>query len=410
MQKIAKVLFSVTVLISLVSCQSNDEQSKTQPDAKLDLTQFSEADFDYLGIKDPQYLSAASKRALQRNYHQNSEWFGIFTKRKLTGDFAYEPGVIRRDPSKVLSINGLYYTWYTKTHGPGYGFDSGDPELKVFPWDKSEIWYATSSDGFHWTEQGIAVGRGKPGAFDDRSVFTPEILQHKDKFYLVYQTIKAPYLNRSYNQVGMAIADNANGPWKKLAKPILEPSETGEWLGQQDNRFLVKSQGEWDSHKVHDPTLMYFNNKFYLYYKGERKGEKTTMGGREIRWGVAIADNPQGPYIKSPYNPITHSGHELAVWHYNGGIAMISCKDGPEKETIQYAKDGINFEIMAVVDNVPDAIGLVDELADNASPTSALNWGLYHEYVIPEGKSWLQGDNYIARFSFISKNNLRKSL
>ncbi|WP_051479893.1 glycoside hydrolase family 117 protein [Catenovulum agarivorans] len=350
-------------------------------------------------------MSAASKRALERNYHKNADWFGVFYKRPLTGDFAYEPGVIRRDASKVLSINGLYYTWYTKTIGPGHGFGTGDPELKVFPWDKSEIWYATSKDGWHWDEQGIAVGRGEKGTYDDRSVFTPEILQHQGKYYLVYQTIKAPYLNRSYNHVGMAIADSPNGPWRKLDKPILSPSDTGEWLGDEDNRFLIKSQGEWDSHKVHDPTLMYFNNKFYLYYKGERKGEKTTMGGREIRWGVAIADKPEGPYVKSPYNPITHSGHELAVWHYNGGIAMISCKDGPEKETIQYAKDGINFEIMAVIDAVPDALGLVEELADDSSPTSALSWGLYHEYVIPPGKSWLQGDNYIARFGFRGKND-----
>ncbi len=28
-------------------------------------------------------------------------------------------------------------------------------------------------------------------------------------------------------------------------------------------------------------------------------GEEMTFGGREIAWGVAIADQPEGPYVKS---------------------------------------------------------------------------------------------------------------
>ena len=35
---------------------------------------------------------------------------------------------------------------------------TGDPDAKVFPWDYTEIWYATSKDGYEWKEQGLAVG------------------------------------------------------------------------------------------------------------------------------------------------------------------------------------------------------------------------------------------------------------
>jgi len=73
-------------------------------------------------------------------------------------------------------------------------------------------------------------------------------------------------------------------------------------------------------------------------------GEEITFGGRQIRHGVAIADDPLGPYIKSPYNPISNSGHEICVWPYQGGIASLITTDGPEKNTIQWAADGINFE------------------------------------------------------------------
>ena len=116
-------------------------------------------------------------------------------------------------------------------------FHTGDPEAKVFPWDKTEVWYATSTDGIEWKEQGLAVGRGEPGSYDDRSVFTPEVLVYDGKYILVYQTVKAPYVNRVKNQVGMAIADSPNGPFKKLDEPILSPADNGVWAGERRRSF-----------------------------------------------------------------------------------------------------------------------------------------------------------------------------
>ncbi|NQT89554.1 hypothetical protein HQ560_22485, partial [bacterium] len=127
-------------------------------------------------------LSAASKRALK--YTQGPEWFCEFRTQPVTGDLAYEAGIHRRDPSAVIRVGDLYYVWYSKSPGKSHGFGNGDPEKKVFPWDLTEVWYATSKDGRYWTEKGRAVGRGQKGAYDDRSVFTPEILAHEGKFYL----------------------------------------------------------------------------------------------------------------------------------------------------------------------------------------------------------------------------------
>ncbi len=360
---------------------------------------YSQEALDYLAISNPETLSAASKRALERNYHLYENWYGRFSVEDLAGDFAFEEGVIRRDPSRVLLIDGEYYTWYTKSVGRAVWFDSGDPEAKVFPWDKSEVWYATSPDGFNWTERGPAVVPGETGRYDDRSVFTPEIMAHEGKFYLVYQAVKAPYVIRVKNTVGLAVADSPHGPWRVLDEPILEPAENGEWRGEKDDRFAIKTAGDFDSHKVHDPTLLFYRDKFYLYYKGERMGERKTSGGREIRWGVALADHPEGPYQKSPYNPITQSGHELCVWPYQGGIALIHSHDGPEKRTIQWSPDGINFEIRAYLeDDVPGAMGLVESLDRESHPLSALQWGLAHKYVVEPGLQWWQGYNAITRF------------
>ena len=184
---------------------------------------------------------------------------------------------------------------------------------------------------------------------------------------LDYDRTEQAYLirDRVKNQVGLAWSDSPDGPWTKSEEPILSPADNGIWKGEKQDRHAVIKKGDFDSHKVHDPCILPFKGKFYLYYKGEQMGEEITFGGRQIRHGVAIADNPRGPYIKSPYNPISNSGHEICVWPYNGGIAALITTDGPEKNTIQWAPDGINFEIMSVLKGVDAyAIGL-NRTADN---------------------------------------------
>ncbi len=313
------------------------------------------------------------------NIPDDAEWNVEFTETSLTGDFAPNSTYTRRDPSAVILFNGLYYVWYTyKISQPSTYFGTSNVNDNVFPWDYCDVYYATSPDGYQWTEQGPAVVRGASGNFDDRSVFTPEILAYNNKFYLIYQAVKHPYIERVKNTVAMAVADLPSGPWTKLQEPILRATDNGIWTPNSTSRFDVLAQGDFDSHKVHDPCIIVYNNKFYLYYKGERMGEKNYCGEREIRWGVAIADNPTGPYIKSEYNPITTTGHEVSVWNYDGGIAIIQKLDGPERGSVQYASDGINFEMRGKAASVPDALGVFRPEAHGNTPTLGVTWGLSH--------------------------------
>lgn len=341
---------------------------------------YSDEDFERLGITHKNKLSAASKRALSWPKIGN-EWFGEFEVSDLKGDLAYEEGVVRRDPSAIIKADGFYFVWYSRSLGPTDGFAGDIENDKVFPWDRCDIWFATSKDGWTWKEEGVAVKRGPKGAYDDRSVFTTEILVHGGKYYLTYQTVKSPYTVRVKNQVGIAWSDSPYGPWTKNPEPILSPADNGIWLGEADNRFQVVKKGDFDSHKVHDPCILFFNDKFHLYYKGEQMGEAITFGGRQIRHGVAIADHPLGPYHKSPYNPVSNSGHEICVWNYKDGIASLITTDGPEKNTIQWSPDGINFEIMSVIKGAPHAIGLNRTLDTETEPFAGLTWGLTHEYM-----------------------------
>jgi len=308
----------------------------------------------------------------------NANWTVRFKEADLSSDLAPDSNVIRRDPSAVLKVNDLYYVWYTKGAGPSTWFNPNRSFEKVFPWDLCDIWYATSSDGWTWEEKGAAVRRGPAGSFDDRSVFTPEVLRHQGKYYLVYQAVQAPYVERVKNVVAMAVADSPDGPWTKLSQPILKPTNNGIWKPGSTSRHDVIKKGDFDSHKVHDPCLLFYRDKFHLYYKGERMGEEKFFGQREIKWGVAIADQPEGPYVKSEYNPITNTGHEVCVWPYRGGIAIIQKLDGPERGTIQFAPDGINFEIKARASHMPDAFGLYRTEDHDVAPFAGVRWGLCH--------------------------------
>lgn len=376
------LVFVLKFFFILSSCESsNASSSKENPtqgtNGEIAVT---EEQIDRLGITNIEFLSAASKRALQWPDIGN-EWFIEFSDLEpLKGDLAFEKGIVRRDPSAMIRENGKYYVWYSKSTGPTQGFGGDIENDKVFPWDRCDIWYATSEDGITWKEEGLAVARGKKGEYDDRSVFTVEIMKYEGTYYLCYQTVKSPYNVRVKNEVGLAWSDLPDGPWTKSREPILRPADNGVWKGEEQNRFLVEKKGDFDSHKVHDPCILPYNGKFYLYYKGEQMGEEVTFGGRQIRHGVAIADDPKGPYVKSPFNPISNSGHEICVWQYNGGIASLITTDGPEKNTIQWSQDGINFEIMSVIKDAPHAIGLNRSADNEEEPTEILRWGLSHIY------------------------------
>ena len=108
--------------------------------------------------------------ALERNYTaymaprpEDNELYSQFKYTELKGlDYNDHDGTItRRDPSKVIFANGKYYVWYTyrQTPTPPQGPDKCTDTIPARDWDLSEIWYATSEDGFTWEEQGVAIPR-----------------------------------------------------------------------------------------------------------------------------------------------------------------------------------------------------------------------------------------------------------
>lgn len=330
---------------------------------------------------DDRKLSAALDRSFNQypsHVNAENELYSQFKYTKLTG-FDYNDGdatITRCDPSKVLFENGRYYVWYTKRHTPippvgqfskDYTIMKTDGEKVIWndtipttDWDLAEVWYATSKDGFHWEEQGVAVTRPAYPVPGWRAVATPDILKFKGKYYIYYQAFTEPSgIRGDYCQVSVAYADSPDGPWTHVNKVVIP---TG-------------AKGDWDQFAVQAPTPLVHHGKIYVYYKAAFNRPGTVWSGI----GLAIADDPLGLFEKHPLNPVQNSGHEICFFPFKEGLASLTIRDGSEHFTIQYAKDWVNFEIMSITEMMP--IGpnayIPAAFADNKDGRG-ITWGICH--------------------------------
>ncbi len=319
--------------------------------------------------------------AMQRNnryeseYPMENELYTTFRYTELKG-FDYHGGdgtVSRRDPSKVLFENGKYYVWYTHRHtiAPPDPKNYTD-EIPSTDWDLAEIWYATSEDGFTWEEQGVAIPRAPKPEVGHRSVSTADILKFKGKYYLYYQSFLEPSgKTGDFCPVSMSWADSPDGPWTRSGKSVVE---TG-------------AEGEWDEKLIHDPFPLVHNGKVYLYYKS---GFNHRDAG-----GLAIAESPEGPFVKHPRNPVLNSGHEVSLFPFREGVAALVIKAGNEHNTIQYAADWVNFEIASFVNLMPNApAGFIPDAFTDSENAVGMSWGLCHFIAMGEKRNYSRLDRF----------------
>lgn len=309
--------------------------------------------------------------AVERNYDaygaerpEKNELYTVFKYTDLKGfDYNGNDGTIsRRDPSKVIFYNNKYYVWYTyrNTPTPPRGAKECTDVIPSSDWDLAEIWYATSDDGFAWEEQGVAIPRPPKPNVGWRSVSTADILEWEGKFYMYYQGfMEASGKNGDDCPVAMSYADSPDGPWTPLNQVVIPNG----------------AEGEWDHFSIHDPYPMVYKGKIYLYYKSDFD--------RNPKWvrmeGLAIADNPMGPFEKHPLNPVIASGHETTLFPFKTGIAALVAKDGNEHNTIQYSEDGVNFEIASIVEFMPAAGGpFVPDVFTDTKDGRGITWGISH--------------------------------
>ncbi|NQV35884.1 MAG: family 43 glycosylhydrolase [Phycisphaeraceae bacterium] len=361
----------MSFVFSLPLCSAEDAQPKGFP-------------FKLPNEKPDRKLSAA----MERNYAayssprpEHNELYSLFKYTDLKGfDYNGHDGTIsRRDPSKVIFAHGKYYVWYTHRHTPTSpkGAKQCTDIIPSSDWDLADIWYATSEDGFIWTEQGVAVPRPPKPQVGWRSVTTTDILVWKGKYYLYYQGfMEASGLRGDDCPVAVSYADSPDGPWTAHHKIVIPNG----------------ASGEWDQYSIHDPYPLVYNGKIYLYYKSDFDGDP-----RLVRMqGLAMADHPLGPFKKHSLNPVINSGHETTLFPFKSGIAALVHGDGNEHNTIQFAKDGVNFEIASLVSLMPIAGGpYIPDAFTDTQDGRGVTWGLSHftNYTI-----WNQNHAILMRF------------
>lgn len=325
-------------------------------------------------------LSAASERnytAYATPRPENNELFSQFKYTEMKGlDYNNHDGTItRRDPSKVILANGKYYVWYTHRETPTrpQGPEKCSDTIPARDWDLAEIWYATSKDGFTWEEQGVAIPRAEYPNPGWRSVSTTDILQWEGKYYLYYQAFSINPSTRGDDcPVAVSYADSPDGPWTPTNQVVI-PN------GKPD---------EWDGFSIHDPYPLVYKGKIYLYYKSDFDRNPVWVRMQ----GLAMADHPLGPFKKHPLNPVINSGHETTLFPFREGIAAIVIKDGNEHFTIQYAEDGVNFEIASITELMPIAAGpFVPDAFTNTKYGQGITWGICHN-------TMMKGHTVLMRF------------
>ncbi len=363
------VLISAISVLTLVSCSESKKEEPVKLEEQPKVFPFAMPEEKPTDIP----LSASTERMFGYDAKrvQDNDLFSQFKYTKLQG-FDYNGGdgtVSRRDPSRPILVDGKYYIWYTKRHTqvPPIGYSRAAEATDVIPstdWDLCDIWYATSEDGTTWAEQGPAVERPAKPASGWRSLATPDILVWKGKYYLYYQAFDEPSgLRGDLCPVSVSYADSPEGPWTHGGDAIIP----------------FGKEGEWDQNATHDPHPIVFNGKIHIYYKAAYNKWPDKRDKYAVAHGLVTSDNPLGPFEKHPLNPVMQSGHETCYFPFKDGIATLAVKDGNERETIQFSKDGANFEIASVITLTPTAAApFVADAFTDTKDGRGFSWGLCH--------------------------------
>jgi len=117
------------------------------------------------------------------------------------------------------------------------------------------------------------------------------VKSHIDQKYHLYYSRWSRKLGMNawvtHSEIAHAVSDSPFGPFefKNVALP-------------------AKGEKYWDGLVTHNPTIHYFNGKYYLYYMGNTGDGKPTCNSLNCthrnnqRIGVAFADDPNGPWTR----------------------------------------------------------------------------------------------------------------
>jgi len=212
------------------------------------------------------------------------------------------------------------------------------------------------------------------------------IIKIGDLYYVWYTYMDKP-------RVGPDRADETRPAGPGIRRPEIVHGTLGTSFDPEKESICGPKFG------TSDPMVVVRDGKYRMYYKGNT-GYKRRNGelDRGIFCDLAIARRPGGPLIPRPQNPVINSRHETLLWPYKEGVAALVTVDGHEKSTIQYAPDGVNFEVKNIIEVPPEAgaVYCPDKYA-NTTNGQGVTWGLCHARKEFHEKPYIQ-ENCLVRF------------
>ncbi len=125
------------------------------------------------------------------------------------------------------------------------------------------------------------IDPGTPGAWDDDQIETPEMIQHGSKIHIFYSSMPknphTPGTKSARYQIGVASLDLADYAATSMEDLFLNRPEVR--LQRNANNPIVprsKILDRFDRENTQEPTVIYRNGRFELFYLGIRANKKGT--------------------------------------------------------------------------------------------------------------------------------------
>lgn len=185
--------------------------------------------------------------------------------------------------SVVKGKEGLYHMFYSRWKSE-FGFNA---------WvTHSEIAHAISENPegpFRFKD--VALPPRGAGFWDGLTTHNPSVKQFDGKYYLYYMgntgdgraMSSLNFIHRNNQRIGVAWADDPDGPWHRMDKPLVDVSEDD----RADDALMTSNPSVTKMH----------NGKYLIVYKAVAKHSELPFGG-PVTHQAAIAETPLGPIKK----------------------------------------------------------------------------------------------------------------
>lgn len=275
-----------------------------------------------------------------------------------------EPGelnlrkLIQPIPSTAKFINDSSYIWcgtMVKSHVDQkyHLFYSRWPrKFGMMAWvTSSEVAHAVSDSPFGPFEfKDVTLPHRGSKYWDGMYTHNPTVHFFNGRYYLYYVgnfgdgVITSPQLNwthRNNQRIGVAVADDPNGPWQRMDHPLLDVSS---------------DPMAHDAQMVANPSVTQMSDgRFLMVYKAVAKQRPQPFGGPVVHL-TAISDTPYGPFVKQNQPIFTASDVDFPaedpfVWYQdNCYYAIVKDMQGAftnagRSLVLFYSLDGLQWKL-----------------------------------------------------------------